>query len=638
MFFKSIAASCVVAVAAAVGHGLAAPSNTTNDPVQPSISSKDGNLVVTVGAGSKLEYRVGGGAPVDFSPDSLQNYSDASLAAFKSGLSAGVDIGAATSDEATLIRHQVAEIAIGAARVKGAQGPWGPREIAWTARGDVYDTPSGDVPSDVLDTALLSANSGTKMTGPVVPNGTIEIHGFGFDQLFPIGNIDGLLSCVFTSASGVEKRTIRTTAGLREKSVGGGALTLAHCNAPAYNPPPAPAEYNFSVWWGDTQIPNTGRISGSTVTFLPTMVFEVGPDRGELAAGLAAPFVVGTGFAKSPEQYKCVWSAAGITSAVFAEYISPTALRCKRPDATVALLLDTDPSLRVTIVVTTASGNTLLNGDHPEHEFEYASGACNDGHLNGGEVATDCGLQACGATCAQERFASEGGLCDKDEDCIQVGGKPYVCRAEDTSDDAHPICTYAAYLDCATVKAKGLPTGEYLIDRMRADAPANVFCQDGWALMARATVGDCQAHWNRDEVGGISDSEAPQYRGSSTRKFSDSDIRAYRDRTAYNGRNSYRMEATSGECNGAEFFCPTTCEFDAVSQANSGNRQCVACSVSLDGGAYTTNRPNSGTRGIGHHHWNDQKLFAWMRHPEHGNNCGFKSDKCNSMDGHLWLM
>ena len=82
----------IAAAAALTTATTAAPSNTTNGPALPTKSSRGGNLVVTVGAGNQLEYQVDDAAPLNFSLGSLQNYPDASLAAFKSGISTGVNI------------------------------------------------------------------------------------------------------------------------------------------------------------------------------------------------------------------------------------------------------------------------------------------------------------------------------------------------------------------------------------------------------------------------------------------------------------------------------------------------------------------------------------------------------------------
>ena len=53
-------------------------------------------------------------------------------------------------------------------------------------------------------------------------------------------------------------------------------------------------------------------------------------------------------------------------------------------------------------------------------------------------------------------------------------------------------------------------------------------------------------------------------------------------------------------------------------------------------GTISDQGPNTGTRGFGDHHTNST-YFAWGRHPEQNNNCGFRQDSLGSSNGYLWL-
>jgi hypothetical protein len=89
------------------------------------------------------------------------------------------------------------------------------------------------------------------------------------------------------------------------------------------------------------------------------MVFEVAPETGALASGTAAPYVTGSGF-QSDDAVSCVWKSGSAKSVVAAEFIDDQTLRCKRPGASIALLLNDNIDLRVTISVVDGDGKSLV--------------------------------------------------------------------------------------------------------------------------------------------------------------------------------------------------------------------------------------------------------------------------------------
>jgi hypothetical protein len=119
-----------------------------------------------------------------------------------------------------------------------------------------------------------------------------------------------------------------------------------------------------------------------------------------------------------------------------------------------------------------------------------------------------------------------------------------------------------------------------------------------------------------------------------TIKMADSDINAYIKRSPYNGLHSYWLFST---CNGGQhMYCSTKCTFNAKAEIVNTDGDCYVCSKTDGGNNIISGAPNTGTRGIGHHHIRDD-IFAWQRHPEAGNNCGFKSDSCGSGDGWMYI-
>eukprot|EP00911_Craspedida_sp_UC1_P001396 UC1_evm1s1055 len=159
------------------------------------------------------------------------------------------------------------------------------------------------------------------------------------------------------------------------------------------------------------------------------------------------------------------------------------------------------------------------------------------------------------------------------------------------------------------------------------------YCTGGWALAAVVRTGNCLDHYNRGARRWSDTSNAIQTSAGSTTKWDDSLMNSYRRASTYKGSHGWRMWASNG-CMGGDLFCHSDCTFNA--QASIGRSRCSYCAQS-DGGGFQQGHPNTGTRGMGHHHWK-RDFYAWVRHPEQNcHNRGFRSDSCGSSDGRMWI-
>lgn len=185
------------------------------------------------------------------------------------------------------------------------------------------------------------------------------------------------------------------------------------------------------------------------------------------------------------------------------------------------------------------------------------------------------------------------------------------------------------------LKAQGYPSGQYYIAvdgypsyRMYVDNDRN---GGGWVMTANVKMANCQDHHNNGSVrfDGIN---GPTPSTGSTTKVSDAWMNAYRAQSSYTGTTAYWMEATT---TGKNNFISSNATVDVVSSASDQDaRTFVALSFE---GSLSNRDPNTGTRGFGDHHTGGADYFAYQRHPEQGNNCGFKSDSMGSSDGYLWI-
>jgi hypothetical protein len=188
---------------------------------------------------------------------------------------------------------------------------------------------------------------------------------------------------------------------------------------------------------------------------------------------------------------------------------------------------------------------------------------------------------------------------------------------------------------------QGYPDGYYYIavsgyssQRMYVDNTRN---GGGWLLMARVTVSSNQAHHNSSSVN-VSGNNGPQYQASSTAKMSDAFMNAYRSASPYSGSTAYWMESTGGFTSSGSTilnnFIDTNATVDLVNSAEQQNaRTRVATTFE---GSISDRNPNTGTRGFGDHH-TAPAYFAYQRHPEQGNNSGFRNDAYGGSDGNLWI-
>ena len=157
----------------------------------------------------------------------------------------------------------------------------------------------------------------------------------------------------------------------------------------------------------------------------------------------------------------------------------------------------------------------------------------------------------------------------------------------------------------------------------------------GWVLCAKVCTATCQDHITTGSQR-ISGTTGPRTNDTQTHKFSDSWIQGLRNSSSYSGSGSgstaYWMEATGFNKN---MFISTSATVDLQNSASNNNARTVV-STTFEGSMSDRN-PNSGTRGFGDHHTSGGTYFAWGRHPEDGNNCGFREDSLGASDGYLWV-
>ena len=157
----------------------------------------------------------------------------------------------------------------------------------------------------------------------------------------------------------------------------------------------------------------------------------------------------------------------------------------------------------------------------------------------------------------------------------------------------------------------------------------------GWVLCAKVCTATCQDHITTGSVR-ISGTTGPRTGDTQTHKFADSWIQALRNGSSYSGSTAYWMEATNfSSINAARnTFISSSATVHLEQSADQDNNR-TRLSTTFEGSIGDLN-PNNGTRGFGDHHTNSS-YFAWGRHPEQGNNCGFRQDSLGQSDGYLWV-
>ena len=181
----------------------------------------------------------------------------------------------------------------------------------------------------------------------------------------------------------------------------------------------------------------------------------------------------------------------------------------------------------------------------------------------------------------------------------------------------------------------GLPSGLYWFQpsgqtkyQMYVDNARN---GGGWVMMAHVRTSTCQDHMTNAAVR-ISGTTGPRLTDTSTSKMADSWINAFVSGSLYTGSTRYWMEATDFNKN---VFIDSNATVDLLDSAQNENAR-TRISNSYEGTLDDRN-PNTGTRGFGDHHTSGGTYFAYGRHPEQGNNCGFREDTNGSSNGYLWV-
>ena len=181
----------------------------------------------------------------------------------------------------------------------------------------------------------------------------------------------------------------------------------------------------------------------------------------------------------------------------------------------------------------------------------------------------------------------------------------------------------------------GLPSGLYWFQpsgqtkyQMYVDNARN---GGGWVMMAHVRTSTCQDHMTNAAVR-ISGTTGPRLTDTSTTKMADTWIQAFVNQSLYTGSTRYWMEATGFNKN---VFIDSQATVDLLDSAQNENAR-TRISNSYEGNLDDRN-PNTGTRGFGDHHTSGGTYFAWGRHPESGNNCGFREDTNGASNGYLWV-
>ena len=221
---------------------------------------------------------------------------------------------------------------------------------------------------------------------------------------------------------------------------------------------------------------------------------------------------------------------------------------------------------------------------------------------------------------------------DADKNYVEIYDGTTWYRASGTS--AGTVGTQASPVT-NTGQLAGQPSGLYWIQppgqtsyEMYVDMTRN---GGGWVLCAHVRTSTCQDHMTNNSVR-ISGTTGPRTPDTSTTKMADAWIQALVNGSSYNGSTRYWMEATGFN---KDVFIDSTATVDLLASASNNNPRTRVSNQYQ--GSLSDRGPNTGTRGFGDHHTSGGTYFAWGRHPESGNNCGFREDSLGASNGYLWV-
>ena len=191
-------------------------------------------------------------------------------------------------------------------------------------------------------------------------------------------------------------------------------------------------------------------------------------------------------------------------------------------------------------------------------------------------------------------------------------------------------------LNGSQILAAGLSSGIYYIKPEGETTAYQMYVDNtrnggGWVLCATVRTSTCQDHMTNSSVR-ISGTTGPRTGDTSTTKMADSWINRLVASSGYVGPTRYWMEATNFN---KSVFIDSGASVDLVSSASAQNARTRITNTYE--GSLSDRGPNTGTRGFGDHHTSGGTYFAWGRHPESGNNCGFREDSLGASDGYLWV-
>jgi len=186
------------------------------------------------------------------------------------------------------------------------------------------------------------------------------------------------------------------------------------------------------------------------------------------------------------------------------------------------------------------------------------------------------------------------------------------------------------------ILAAGLGSGLYWIQPENQSTAYEMYVDNtrnggGWILCATVRTSTCQDHMTTGSVR-ISGTTGPRTSDTSTTKMSDGWIITLVNSSAYTGSTRYWLEATGFNKN---MFVDSRATINLLNSASENNPR-TRVSTSYEG-SFSDRSPNTGTRGFGDHHTSSGTYFAWGRHPESGNNCGFREDSLGASNGYLWV-